>query len=472
MYRKIIKNGFVILAASVSLSLASCKRYSGDFGDTNQNPAVTSTPIYGALLTFAESALGGYASQVRYGLYAQYFSETQYTDISLYSLPQLAHEGEYLGILNDLQNIINNGPNDNIKAVSRILKTYYYSTITDRWGDVPYSQALSGVSKPAFDKQSEIYTGMLSELTAAVNQFGGTGVIAGDIVYGGNVAKWKKLANSLRMRLAIQISKRFPAAGAYAAVQFNAALNDPAGFISDNADNFILAYPGGNFKSPWFNLYDGRRDIGESEPMVNLLSSLGDGRQSVFGSSAQGVPYGRLRAYVDTWTGANPNWSRVLEPSYRNENGKVVVLSAAETFLHRAEAADRGWTSENMNTVYQQGIQASFSQWGLTAPAPGYFSQSGVVLNQPAGTAANLKNIAIQQYIGAYPDGLRGWNIWRRTGWPLLTPAPDATNTSRQIPRRCTYGQTSYSSNAAAVNAAVASLSGGDTQDAKIWWDQ
>ena len=73
--------------------------------------------------------------------------------------------------------------------------------------------------------------------------------------------------------------------------------------------------------------------------------------------------------------------------------------------------------------------------------------------------------------IAAYPDGMRGWNIWRRTGFPVLTPAQDATNSSRQIPRRYTYGQTSYASNTAAVTAAAAAI-GGDTQDTRMWWDQ
>src|SRR5690242_2382092 len=131
-----------VVTLSLGLFFTSCKRYSGDFADTNVNPGVTGSPIYSALLTNVEANLAGYAAQTRGGLYAQYFSETQYTDVSLYSLPQLNFEGNYSGVLNDLQNIINNGPNQNMKAVARILKTYIMSTITDAWGDVPYSQAL------------------------------------------------------------------------------------------------------------------------------------------------------------------------------------------------------------------------------------------------------------------------------------------------------------------------------------------
>ena len=469
--KKISMQRLLVLPLALGLFLTSCDRYSSDFGDTNVNPGATGSPILKALLTNVESGIAGYAANTRAGLYCQYFSETQYTDVSLYSLPQINFEGEYSGTLYDLQNIINVNESNNMTQVARILKAYIFSTITDRWGDVPYSQSLKGITTPAFDKQADIYPALIKELAEAVAAFDNSG-ISGDIIYGGSVTKWKKFGNSLRMRLALQLTKKFPAAGAYAAVQFNAALNDAGGYITDNADNMVVNYPGGSFKSPWYNLYDGRKDFGQSDVMVGILSAISDGRQTSYGSSTTGVPYGRLRSYVDPWAGANPNWSRILKESLRPETGSVVLLNAAEVFLARAEAADRGWTSENMNTVYQAGINASFAQWGVTAPGATYFTQAGVVLANAAGTGANVRNLAIQQYIAAYPDGQRGWNIWRRTGFPVLTPAVDATNSSKQIPRRYTYGQTSYGSNTAAVTAAAATLPGGDTQDSKVWWDQ
>lgn len=474
-----------MIPLAAGLLLTGCKRYSSDFGDTNVNPGVTGSPLFNALLTNSLVAVPGYASQTRGGLYCQYFSETQYTDVSLYSIPQINFEGNYSGVMNDLQNIINNGPNDNMKAVARILKAYVFSTVTDSWGDVPYSQALQGNGTPVFDRQSDIYTGMLSELTAAVNQLGGSGAITGDIVYGGNVAKWQKFGNSLRLRLAMQLSKKYPTSGQYASTQFNAALTHPAGVITSNSDNFTVNYPGGNFSSPWWGLYNGRKDFGESNTMTALMASLSDNRQSVFGgktedqstsnpdwnqTSGLGVPYGRVRAFIDPWTSANPTWARVLRGDKRTQTGSVVVLSAAETFLTRAEAAERGWTAENLNSMYTQGINASFDQWGLPAPPAGYFAQGAVLLG-PVGTSTNIRNIAIQQYVAAYPDGLRGWNIWRRTGWPVLTPAPDAANSSRQIPQRYTYGQTTYGSNTANTNAAASAI-GGDNQDTKVWWAQ
>jgi hypothetical protein len=306
--------------------------------------------------------------------------------------------------------------------------------------------------------------------------------VKGDLIYSGDVTSWKRAANSLRMLMSLQLSKRFPASGGFAATQFAAALNDPAGYIQSNAQNMVLKYPGGNFKSSWFALYNGRKDYGESKTMTDLLGSLGDSRQKAFGGATQdqtasnaletsnvGVPYGLVRAKVEAFTSANSNWARILRGDFRKENGNVVVLSAGQIALARAEAANYGWTSESLSTTYSTGISLSYEQWGLSV-ASDYLAQAGVSL-EAAGAAGNLKKIAIQRYIAHYPDGMQAWNIWRKTGYPELTPAPDATNSSKQIPRRYTYGSTEFTSNKANAEAAVAAISGGDTQDSKVWWN-
>jgi hypothetical protein len=244
----------------------------------------------------------------------------------------------------------------------------------------------------------------------------------------------------------------------------------------------VLKYPGGNFKSSWFALYNGRKDYGESKTMTDLLGSLNDSRQKAFGGATQdqtasnaletsnvGVPYGLVRAKVEAFTSANSNWARILRGDFRKENGNVVVMSAGQIALARAEAANYGWTSESLSTTYSTGISLSYEQWGLSV-ASDYLAQAGVSL-EAAGAAGNLKKIAIQRYIAHYPDGMQAWNIWRKTGYPELTPAPDATNSSKQIPRRYTYGSTEFTSNKANAEAAVAAISGGDTQDSKVWWN-
>lgn len=472
-----------MLGLSGMMAMGACDKIK-DFGNTNVAPGDISKPVLSALLTNVESSIGGYAASTRGGLYAQLFSETQYTDVSLYSLPQLDFGSEYTGNLFDLQTIINDGTNNNMVQVARILKSYIFWTVTDRWGDVPYTEALKGSrTPPKFDTQETIYKGILAELTSAAGSFNTTSAIQGDIINGGSVDKWKKMANSLRMLVSLRLSKVYPGGSDYAATQFKAALADAGGSIASNADNIVIQYPGGAaFRNPWYNTYDGRKDYAESKTMTDMLAALGDGRAQVFGGASEtagnstpstvGFPYGVKRATAEAFSGANPTWARILRGDYREQNDPYVVISAASVLLARAEAADRGWTTENMNTLYQAGINASFAQWGLPAPAASYFTNANVALSAAAGTGANLKPIATQEWIAYYPDGLQAWSNWRRTGYPVLTPAPDAVNTGKQIPRRYTYATTTYSTNGTNVKEAVARLQGGDTQDARIWWDK
>ncbi|MFT3949858.1 MAG: SusD/RagB family nutrient-binding outer membrane lipoprotein [Agriterribacter sp.] len=477
-----IKN-FITLGLAVILS-QSCVKYS-DFGDTNVNPSGVSEPVLSALLTNAEGTVGSYATTQRLepGYFSQYFSETQYSSASLYSIPQIDFVGSYSGILNDLEIIITKNTSNNLTQVARILKVYIYWILTDRWGDVPYSQALQGAAAvtPVYDKQSDIYPALLTELKEAVAAFDATSVITGDVSnYNGDADQWKKLANSLRVLIALQMSKVYTGASDLAATELKAALADANGIIETNDDNFTLEYPGGNISSPWYNLYNGRKDVGESATMTALTSGFGDARQSAFASDANGdptnvgVPYGWTRDKVDPWTQANPDWAYVLDASLRTQTGSVTIIPASTVLLARAEAADRGWTSEDALTLYQSGIAESFSQWGQTTPSSTYLNQSGVAFTAVTGTGANIKQIAIQRYLAGYPNGMEGWNIWRRTGYPVLTPAPDAVNSEAgyTIPRRFTYGQSEYLTNVTNVNAASALLSGGDKMDSRIWWDK
>jgi hypothetical protein len=477
MKKKIFKIGTVAVLM-LGVTVSGCNKLS-DFGDTNVNPGATTEPVLSALLTNVEAGIAGYATQTLPGLYAQYFSETQYTDASLYSINQANFTGIYQGNLYDLQNIINRNESQNMTNVARILQQYIFWTVTDRWGDVPYSEALQG-STPKYDTQEEIYRGMISTLAEVVDQFDNS-PISGDVIFGGDVSKWRKTANSLRMLMAIQLSERFPAAGGYAATEFNSALTHSAGYINSNADNFLVPFPGGNYKNTWWNLYDGREDFGQSKTMTDLTGSLTDTRQQVFGGETKvegqensnntsniGVPYGWTRAKTEAWTSANPRWARILRGDKRTQSSPVYIITAAQVTLARAEAAHLGWTTENLVNVYNAGITQSFEQWGLT-PAASYFTQSGVAVTP--GGANNERNIAIQRYIASYPDGLQGWNIWRKSGYPALQPAEDATNTPKAIPTRLMYHPSEYTTNEVNVREAEGRLQGGNTMTARVWWD-
>lgn len=480
-----------------AVALSSCEKIK-DFGDTNVNPNATTVPNTAALLSNVLAGIGGRASQQNPGYLCQYFAETQYPTVSLYATAQFDMDGVYAGAMYDCQNIINvnsnaatagiaaaNGSNANQIAIARILLAYYYWTITDTWGDVPYSEALKiSIATPKYDRQEDIYKSLIADLTKVVDEFDNGAPIKGDLAFAGNTTKWKKVANSIRLLMALRLSKRFSGNTEYAAIQADLAFRHPAGLITTNADNFSILYPGGNFRSPWFATYDARDDLGESLQMVNLLGSLGDSRQAAYGSSTNGVPYGRDReTFMNAWFASNSTtYAKVLAPAFRNSSASVAIIHASAVLLALAEAGERGWIINGQNTpaeLYNLAIKTSFEQWGITDAAV-----VTAYLNNPLVTygSDNLTKLATQRYIALYPDGLQGWCEWRRTGIPVLTPALDATSSSKAIPRRFKYGVNDYNTNTAAVTAAAAAIPlpvptpagavAGDTQDGRVWWDQ
>ena len=471
-------------------TLISCNKLK-DFGDTNVNPNNITTPATYAVLTNVLTGISGWATDGNATIWIQYSSETQYPGTGLYAIPVFGF-GTYTGSLLNLKTIINANSNPDEVAVARILTQYIYWHLTDALGDIPYSDALKGTT-PKYDKQEDIYKAMIAELTAAKNQIINSGGLKGDILNGNNALKWKKFANSLRAMMAIQLSKRYPGATEYAATQFKAALAD--GVIDNNADNIKLDFPGGNFKNPYWGAHDGARDNGVSVHLYNMLAALGDGRQVVFGSSNIPVIYGVKEATINAFIKSNPNWSRLLADEdlipgsglkdnprcFRHETSPVFMLTAAQLFMARAEAAVRGWTAEDKTSMLTQGVNASFAQWGLPSPAASYFTQSLVVLDGPViNSASDLKKVAEQTYLASFPNGRAGWNSWRRTGFPVLTVATDPLNPAHVVtPRRYTFvpatGSTfsEYLLNPVGVASSTATLSpAGDLQENRMWWDK
>lgn len=460
---------------------ASCKK-PNDFGTTNVDPTAVTAPVISALIANVEHNLPNYVSTSGYAIngaaYAQYVSETQYPGTSLYVLPQVDFAGQYSGNLYDCQNVINVSTDKNAIAAATIMQQYIFWVLTDDFGDLPYSQALQGIKAitPVYDKQEDIYKGILSKTAAAVASLSGS--VPGDVVYGGDAAAWKRFGNSLIILASIQLSAKVPGASDYAATAFKTAV--AGGYIADNSQNFSVPFTS-DYHNPWFALYDGRYDWAQSKTMTDMTTSLNDGRQVPFGgayndpnkglggtvSSIDGVPYGLGRTDANNYVNANPDWSYVMRADKRTFNSPLTVTSAAEVTLAVAEGMSLGWTSGDAVATYKAGVSLSFAQWGVAAPAASYFTQAGGIFN--------AKNLAIQQWIAAYPDGHMGWNIWRKTGYPALLPAPAASNSSGKIVRRFTYTSAEQQTNGPNVRAAVARevgfAPGTDSQDNAVWWD-
>ena len=505
------KSALVLLAIGVgATTFVGCNKIK-DFGTINTRDDASAVPVTSYLLTNVQANLGSFMTAgTRPSEYTQQYAETQYTDVSVYGTPQVDYAGTYSGVLQDLQTVIDlnidpatkstiavtsSGSNANQIAVARILKSYILWTITDRWGDVPYSQALKGAANlsPKFDKQEDIYKGILGDLKAAIAGFDGGPSAKGDILYGGNNAKWKKLANTIRMLMALRMSKVYPNAGEFAATEFAAAANDANGAIITNADNLTLNYDGATALTTnvWYSALVGRKDDAFSLTFSDILSNLSDNRRASFATPGPGFAYGLPRALAVAFDNANAGSCARLF-AVKTQTTPIVIVPAAYTLLAQAEAVQRGWLSiagKTAQTLYEAGVTASFAQWGasgavtyLTGSA-NFLSGSGggnnigantygSIVGANAFTTTPLQRIQLQRFIASFGDGIQAWSEWRRTGIPNLTPTTFGTNSPKEIPRRYTYGLQEYGTNTANVNEAAGRISGGDKMNSRVWWDK
>ena len=472
-----IASGLLLIAAT------SCKK---DFGGINQNPGNTTQPVTASLLTNVLSGLGNFTwdaggISTAEGLYAQYFSETQYTDVSRYAKNNPDWSAYYTTNLFSLQTIINyntdpktaplalaNGSNNNQIAIARILKAYIYWFLTDAYGDVPYKDALNPTNNGAvaFDTQQSIYTDLFKELTEAVAQFDNGDAVRGDILFDGDISKWKKFANSIHALIALRLSKVDAATGK---TEFNTALNNG---VLEVGETISLAYPGGSYLNPVYNFYYGaapRIDYAVSSTITDWLTNNNDRRINAYASSSVGFPYGLTRNDAVAFANANVDWAKLLAPAFSSATSPITLISSSELFLARAEAAQLGWTNEDVNANYLQGIQDSWQLWGVYTDEDfnSYTTQPTISLT---GEGPVLEKIWAQQWIGHFPNGNQGFADWRRTGYPQLTPAPGQD----VIPRRLSYPTTEYGYNPQNTSDAAGryKVNGEiDSQFGKVWWD-
>jgi len=488
---KLIKITSAVLLAGVMIAETGCVRELGEFGDTNTNPGIVAEPITAALFTNVLSAMGGEVWSTTPGLYAQIYSETQYTEASRYARQQSDFSGYYSGVLFDLQNIIDfnktkpekaaaYGSNANQIATARILKAWWYLRVIDAWGNVPYSQALKYNGVIPYDEQQAIYTDLFKELKEAVAQFDGGNSFQGDILLGGDITKWKKFANSLRVIMGVRIAKADAAKGKAEVLD---ALASSGGVLTSYTDDVKLVYPGGNFLNPFYNYYNitQRRDFAVSATLTDFMNTNLDKRVLSYGSVSsvpgivKGFPYGLTRTDAVNWSNANVDWARIISNSMRTATMPMYILTASQVWLARAEAAQLGWTADVVATAYANGIEQGWRQWGVYNAADLLVYMADPDISLAGGSV--MAKIFRQRWIAAYPDGQEAWDIWREANgggnnYLVLTPAPGS---GLQIPHRLAISQNQFDLNPANTQAVATlyTVSGEkDSQYARIWWDK
>jgi hypothetical protein len=468
----------LLLSGFLLVTFSSCKK---SLDETNTNPNASETPQPEYLLTAAikntADTYWGTANNMNSSLlFVQHWAAIQYTDADRYILTNTSFQdlwtvGYSKGVvnLNNLIKIADADGNTNYKGVALVLRSWIFCLETDAYGDIPYTQAgdIKTYLSPKYDSQREVYLGLLNDLATAQAALDPAGKpIQGDVIYGNSIASWKKFANSLRLRIAMRISDREPELSKQV---ISAIQTEGLGYISSNAENAQLVYKASPNQNPVSRIFETRDDHRVSKTITDRLSALNDPRLAIYADRATetqlytGVPNGLL-----TGDAANLGLTRTSKPGayFRLPSAPAVIMTYAEVLFDRAEAAARGFTTENAAELYRQAVEASLMQYGIsTANIATYLSSPAVQYD-----AANYKkSIGDQKWIALFGQGLEAFAEWRRLDYPQLSPAV-AGALNGQMPKRFIYPGTEQSLNPEGYQAAVANQ-GPDLLTTKLWFD-
>lgn len=465
-----IKKLYIVALACFLLS--SCDKFDEDI---NVNPNVPSTASGTQLIANAALSLPSLSSSPQGVFHSQHLAETQYPGASLYPDGGTSFHWIYQGPLMNLETVLKSeslstleGPIVNQLAVAKILKAYFFWHTTDRWGDVPYTEALQGNANftPRYDPQEGIYSDLFRQLEEANNSIV-AGNISNDIIYGGDVNKWKRLGNTIRMLMALRLSEVNPTKGAE---EFNKALT--AGVMTSNADNLVFKHLlDANNQSYWYGQVSNqnREWWALTKTLVDHLKPVNDPRLAVYGAPTKstkefvGLPFGRVEGMPNV-----TNYS-LLGPAIWAQNAPVYLVTYSQALFAKAEAAKRGWIAggdAEAEANYNKAIEQSLLQWtGSAAGTTALLSQPGMAYDP----AKAIEQISTQRWIHLFMHGFEAWAEWRRTGYPnnLVEPGGKA------VPRRHSYPANEQFNNAASHSEAVQRQFGGqDNLYGRVWWDK
>ena len=387
----------------------------------------------------------------------------------------------YNGAINNLQILIDQYSNTSpaYSGVAKMEMAYAFSMATDLWGDVPYSQAGQGLKyeSPLFDKVQDIYQGNSASGIVSLFDLVKSGLAdldkptvfkpsaKDDIVYAGDLTKWKRMGNTLLLKFAIMLTNANPAL-AKSTIQDVITGNN---FI--NANNLDFEVPFGSTvgnQNPIysFNYVNRTGDQMLSTRLLNLVKSLNDTvRLAKFFTKPTGV----FTSFDNGSTAAAP--ALATRSQYGNYligttgNAPIRLLTNFQVNFILAEAALVLGTPGNANTLYQAGITASMQKVGMTpAEIANYFTTNPTIVTLTGTPDQQLQQIITQKYIAWIGNGIEAFNDYRRTGYPQLTLVNNAAGDNPNvIPTRLPYTPAELSRNPNAPNPRPKT-------DVKLWW--
>lgn len=414
--------------------------------------------------------------------------------------------GDIMGGINNLSKQGLRQAKPDYWAIALILEVEGMHRVTDKFGPIPYSRVGEFVLNTPYDDQKSVYSLFFKQLDTAVNNLQ-TFVAANptarpfqkfDLIYSGDYTKWIKLANSLRLRLAMHIVK---ADAGMARTEAEKALSNPGQLLSAPSDLAQISGTGA-YQNPLYGISINYNDICMGASAESILVGYNDPRlqkyfvpstDPVLGGKYKGI---RIGAKLPPKPGYN-GFSLLNTINSFTAAAPMIMMTPAEVWFLKAEAALRNWTGAgDAQTNYEAGIAASFSQWGVakadyisdaTSLPIAYVDPKNAANNGPAVSNITIKwepaatnekkleRIITQKWIAMFPEGQEAWTEFRRTGYPkLFTVVNNNSNgtidTDIQI-RRLAYPGSEYSTNSKELQKGIQQLGGEDNGGTRLWWD-
>jgi hypothetical protein len=484
---------------------ASCET---DLTDLNVNPdePLDADPNY--LFSYAlQQGMGNYNSDVnleQWGVmnWMMYLASREGVEVGReYPVPSGKDEfwrEQYTNTLSNTQVIINMAQADatmiNMQAAAEIWKVLVISQLTDLWGDIPYSQALQGISdnvlSPGYDTQAQIYEAMLQTLRDATERFTSDQKFfdaQSDLIYHGNMQAWRALGHSLMLRLATRINQ--VDAETYASVlEF---LSDKP-LISSVGESAIFPFNAVRKNHLWETMYRGESVVqnNPSKYFVDLLSATNDPRKRVFFEEAplsflpfiqkyRGIP-NLLPNTSEEWNDYNLNstfgiagdWGDISKIGqwFLRDATPGIVMSYSEVCFLLAEASLNGLWGESAASLVQKGVRANMELYNLYGDEASFIAGEEIEDYLNSLPDAGLEQIITQKWISfAFEQGYQAYAEYRRTGYPVLTNYFGEPIDQSIFPLRLPYPNSEYTLNRANYNQAVANQ-GPDNEFTAMYW--
>jgi hypothetical protein len=418
-----------------------------------------------------------------------------------------------------------------IQGILLVLKSFMFSHITDKWGDVPYTDALegrTGVFFPTFDPQKVVYDGMLADLDAAITLIEGASNLSEpkfDLIYAGDKVKWVKFANSLKIRLLVRSYEAYKKAGVDNGPKLNAIVSSGKYFTSIS-DNASYGYIGSANYNSWPMGYyndNSKNELTRRKPsttFINALKSLKDPRLTGWIAPAL-IPWANASATTEITDRYGYKYTVKSQNISEDVKGDADEYPVSELYVGMpigygegnptrfggttpAAGAYDNFRTSSFGALFWQDKHALLkmsllqacevnlnlaeaAQKGWISGSAKTFYDKGVTLNMerwaiPASEISayladplvnlngtnNLEKIATQKWFALFTVGIESYFEYRRTKLPSIIKAAVPTSLGNPFPERYRYPTAEKDNNTEKYSEAVA-RQGEDVQATKIW---